>query len=126
MVGGRPLTGDLDIWFKRLILSGGGGKIEKTGEVMARWKDLPMELLLRILSLVDDRTVIVASGVCISWREALRLGLTKLSLSWFSLFCGFFFFTSFHIYSVVYFRIAYLIAIGCVLGPVKNLAAFNR
>lgn len=90
MVGGRPLTGDLDIWFKRLILSGGGGKIEKTGEVMARWKDLPMELLLRILSLVDDRTVIVASGVCISWREALRLGLTKLSLSWYSLFCGFF------------------------------------
>ncbi|XP_074583467.1 F-box protein SKP2A-like [Curcuma longa] len=82
MVGGRPLTGDLDIWFNRLILSGGGGKIEKTVEVMARWKDLPMELLLRILSLVDDQTVIVASGVCISWREALRLGLTKLSLSW--------------------------------------------
>ncbi|KAG6497415.1 hypothetical protein ZIOFF_045314 [Zingiber officinale] len=82
MVGGRPLTGDLNIWFKRLILSGDGRKIEETGEVMARWKDLPMELLLRILSLVDDQTVIVASGVCTSWRKALRLGLTKFSLSW--------------------------------------------
>ncbi|KAG6501383.1 hypothetical protein ZIOFF_041262 [Zingiber officinale] len=83
MVGGRPLTGDLNIWFKRLILSGDGRKIEETGEVMARWKDLPMELLLRILSLVDDQTVIVASGVCTSWRKALRLGLTKFSLSWY-------------------------------------------
>ncbi|KAG6492595.1 F-box protein SKP2A-like [Zingiber officinale] len=82
MVGGRPLTGHLDIWFKHLIVSGGGRKIEKAEDMMVGWKDLPMELLLRILSLLDDQTVIVASGVCTSWREALCLGLTKLSLSW--------------------------------------------
>ncbi|WOL12312.1 hypothetical protein Cni_G21078 [Canna indica] len=82
MVGGRPVTGDLDIWFKRLIVSGGGGKMEGAGGAITGWKDLPAELLLRILSLVDDQTVIVASGVCSSWRDALRLGLTSLSLSW--------------------------------------------
>ncbi|KAJ0085130.1 hypothetical protein Patl1_08188 [Pistacia atlantica] len=41
-----------------------------------------MELLLRIVSLVDDRTVIMASGVCSGWRDAICLGLTYLSLSW--------------------------------------------
>ncbi|KAK4433734.1 F-box protein SKP2A [Sesamum alatum] len=46
------------------------------------WKDIPVELLLRILSLVDDRTVIVASGVCHGWRDAVSWGLTHLSLSW--------------------------------------------
>ncbi|KAK4387350.1 F-box protein SKP2A [Sesamum angolense] len=46
------------------------------------WKDIPVELLLRILSLVDDRTVIVASGVCHGWRDAISWGLTHLSLSW--------------------------------------------
>ncbi|KAF8404353.1 hypothetical protein HHK36_009236 [Tetracentron sinense] len=54
---------------------GGGGK-------MSDWKDIPMELLLRIVSLVDDRTVIIASGVCTGWRDAICLGLTRLSLSW--------------------------------------------
>lgn len=49
---------------------------------MTGWKDLPMELLLRIVSLVDDRMVIVASGVCTGWRDAICLGLTRLSLSW--------------------------------------------
>lgn len=46
------------------------------------WKDIPMELLLRIMSLVDDQTVIVASGVCTGWRDAIGLGLTHLSLGW--------------------------------------------
>ncbi|KAF3780212.1 hypothetical protein EJ110_NYTH38244 [Nymphaea thermarum] len=46
------------------------------------WKDLPPELILRILSLADDRTVIVASGVCTCWRDAISLGLSSLSLSW--------------------------------------------
>ena len=56
------------------MVSGGGG-----GE----WKDIPAELLVRIVSLVgDDRTVIVASGVCSGWRDALSWGLTQLSLSW--------------------------------------------
>lgn len=49
---------------------------------MTEWKDLPMELLLRIVSLADDRTVIAASGVCTGWRDAICLGLTHLCLSW--------------------------------------------
>ncbi|KAG6602148.1 F-box protein SKP2A, partial [Cucurbita argyrosperma subsp. sororia] len=52
------------------------------GGVIARWKDIPMELLLQIISLVDDRTVIVASGVCRGWRDAICFGLLHLSLSW--------------------------------------------
>ncbi|THU50310.1 hypothetical protein C4D60_Mb06t18860 [Musa balbisiana] len=83
MLGRSPESGDLDIWFKRLIVSGGGGKMEGAGDVMTGWKDLPMELLLRVLSPVDDRTVIVASDVCTSWRDALRLGITSISLSWY-------------------------------------------
>ncbi|GMI82960.1 hypothetical protein like AT1G21410 [Hibiscus trionum] len=55
---------------------------EKLMMVVTEWKDIPMELLLRIVSLVDDRTVIVASGVCCGWREFICLGLTQLSLSW--------------------------------------------
>ncbi|KAL0365926.1 UNVERIFIED_CONTAM: F-box protein SKP2A [Sesamum radiatum] len=49
---------------------------------IVEWKDIPVELLLRILSLVDDRAVIVASGVCHGWRDAISWGLTHLSLSW--------------------------------------------
>ncbi|KAJ6306904.1 hypothetical protein OIU78_022083 [Salix suchowensis] len=52
------------------------------GVVITEWKDIPVELLLRIVSLVDDRTVIMASGVCSGWRDAICLGLTHLSLSW--------------------------------------------
>jgi F-box and leucine-rich repeat protein 1 (S-phase kinase-associated protein 2) len=38
---------------------------------------------LRIISIVgDDRMVIVASGVCTGWRDALGWGVTNLSLSW--------------------------------------------
>lgn len=50
---------------------------------ITEWKDVPVELLLRILSLVDDQTVIVASGVCHGWRDAISWGLTRLSLSWY-------------------------------------------
>ena len=53
------------------------------GGVIAGWKDIPMELLLQIISLVDDRTVIVASGVCRGWRDAICFGLLHLSLSWY-------------------------------------------
>ena len=84
MLGKSSESGDLDVWFKRLIVSGGGGKMEGAGDVMTGWKDLPMELLLRVLSPVDDRTVIVASDVCTSWRDALRLGITSISLSWYA------------------------------------------
>ncbi|OVA10601.1 F-box domain [Macleaya cordata] len=80
MVGEGLRTEDLDLCFQKLVVfvgggSGGGGK-------MINWKDLPMELLLRILSLVDGRTIIMASGVCTGWRDAICLGLAHLSLSW--------------------------------------------
>ncbi|XP_008810900.1 F-box protein SKP2A-like [Phoenix dactylifera] len=82
MVSGGLGSGDLDAWFQNLIVSGGGKKSGGVAAAMAGWKDIPMELLLRIISLVDDRMVIVASGVCTGWRDALCLGLTNLSLSW--------------------------------------------
>ncbi|XWS21714.1 hypothetical protein CRYUN_Cryun30bG0078300 [Craigia yunnanensis] len=56
--------------------------VKMEGVVITEWKDIPMELLLRIVSLVDDRTAIVASGVCSGWRDGICLGLTQLSLSW--------------------------------------------
>ncbi|KAF5749087.1 hypothetical protein HS088_TW04G01049 [Tripterygium wilfordii] len=56
--------------------------VKMEGVVITEWKDIPMELLLRIVSLVDDRTVIMVSGVCCGWRDAMCLGLTQLSLSW--------------------------------------------
>ncbi|XP_020524556.1 F-box protein SKP2A isoform X1 [Amborella trichopoda] len=71
-------TRDLNLCLQKLMVAGdmnGGG-------ILKDWKDLPMELLLRILTLVDDQTVIVASGVCTGWREAVSLGLTQLCLSW--------------------------------------------
>lgn len=74
---------DLDYSFKKLMLFGGAvdcGKMDS--EMTAQWKDIPMELLLRILSLVDDKSVIMAAGVCSGWREAICLGLTRLSLTW--------------------------------------------
>ncbi|KAK9096256.1 hypothetical protein Sjap_021753 [Stephania japonica] len=79
MIGEVSKTGKLEFSFEQLVLGGlvGGDRMNNMG-----WKDLPMELLLRIVSLVDGRTVIVASGVCTGWREAICLGLTRLSLSW--------------------------------------------
>ncbi|KAL6610247.1 hypothetical protein ACP70R_035415 [Stipagrostis hirtigluma subsp. patula] len=87
MVSGRPANGELDAWFKSLMVSSSNerGQAESGGAMptLSGWKDLPMELLLRIISLVgDDRMVIVASGVCTGWRDALGWGLTNLSLSW--------------------------------------------
>lgn len=58
-------------------------KMKMEGVVMTQWKDIPVELLMRILNLVDDRTVIIASGVCSGWRDAISFGLTRLSLSWY-------------------------------------------
>eukprot|EP00249_Psilotum_nudum_P017777 c26483_g3_i1 orf=414-875(+) len=48
----------------------------------SKWQDLPMELLIRILSLVDHRTVIVASGVCTGWKDAICSGILEISFSW--------------------------------------------
>lgn len=79
--GGRE---ELEFSFERLVMGGDGrGRMEGVGVgVITDWKDIPMELLLRIVALVDDRTVIMASGVCSGWRDAICLGLTHLSLSW--------------------------------------------
>lgn len=81
---------DLNLCFEKMMMAGAGagagadraGGVKLDGMVITQWKDIPMELLLRILSLVDEPTVIVASGVCSGWRDAICLGLTHLSLSW--------------------------------------------
>lgn len=88
MVGKDNLkTEDLNLCFEKLMMfcgSGiGKGGVKMEGGVITEWKDIPMELLLQIVSLVDDQTVIVASGVCRGWRDAICLGLTHLSLSWY-------------------------------------------
>lgn len=93
MVGEAKLRSeDLNQCFEKLMMVGSGnsgigggisqGGVKMEGIVITEWKDIPMELLLRIVSLVDDRTIIMASGVCSGWREAICLGLTHLCLSW--------------------------------------------
>jgi F-box and leucine-rich repeat protein 1 (S-phase kinase-associated protein 2) len=87
MVSARSLDGELDSCFRNLTVSSGGGRgqAEVGGDMptLSGWKDLPMELLMRIISVVgDDRIVVVASGVCTGWRDALGWGVTNLSLSW--------------------------------------------
>ena len=90
MVGKKGLrTGALNLSFGKLMMVGGG---ENSGKevnlkpgVITEWKDIPVELLMQILSLVDDQTVIIASEVCRGWREAICFGLTRLSLSWYIL-----------------------------------------
>ncbi|RYR41734.1 hypothetical protein Ahy_A08g038149 isoform D [Arachis hypogaea] len=91
MVGKENLrTEDLNLCFEKLMMvaGGGGGGCggEKGGKmkagVITEWKDIPVELLMQILSLVDDQTVITASGVCRGWRDAIYFGLARLSLSW--------------------------------------------
>ncbi|KAF5809444.1 putative F-box domain, leucine-rich repeat domain superfamily, F-box-like domain superfamily [Helianthus annuus] len=62
-----------------------GGKLMEFGggrRVKREWQDIQTELLMKIVSLLDDRTVIVASGVCSGWRNAICSELTHLSLSW--------------------------------------------
>ncbi|KAL2467858.1 F-box protein SKP2A [Forsythia ovata] len=82
-------TENLELCFEKLIVLGSvenintksGGEMGG-GVIISEWKDMPVELLMRILSLVDDQTVIVASGVCHGWRDAISWGITHLSLSW--------------------------------------------
>ncbi|KAK1554228.1 hypothetical protein Q3G72_009503 [Acer saccharum] len=59
---------NLNLCFEKLMMLGDGfggktGGVKMEGVVITEWKDIPMELLLRIGSLVDDRTIIMASGV---------------------------------------------------------------
>lgn len=56
----------------------------ETSENCTHWHDLPMELLVRVLTLVDNRTVVTASGVCRGWRDSVGQGIHDLSFSW----CG--------------------------------------
>jgi len=92
---GKEGTGVLNMSFGKLMMVGGGedsGKgVNLKAGVITEWKDIPVELLMQILSLVDDQTVIIASEVCRGWREAICFGLTRLSLSWYisSLFSDF-------------------------------------
>lgn len=74
-------TEDLNSCFQKLVMFCGEAR-RMQGGAITEWKDIPMELLFRIVSLLDDRTVIIASGVCSGWRDALCLGCTHLSLSW--------------------------------------------
>jgi len=79
-------TEDLNLFFENLMMVAGGekGGNMKVG-VITEWKDIPVELLMQILSLVDDQTVIRASGVCRGWRDSIYFGLARLSLSWYIL-----------------------------------------
>ncbi|KAG6550115.1 hypothetical protein Mapa_008071 [Marchantia paleacea] len=79
---------DLQQKWKRLV-QGRIGTIEDGQEVVgedrdSNWLDLPMELLVRIMGLVDYRTIVVVSGVCTAWRDSLHLGIVELSFCW----CG--------------------------------------
>ncbi|KHG19585.1 F-box SKP2A -like protein [Gossypium arboreum] len=75
---------DLNLCFEKLMMVAAGNseglKMNSVG--ITEWKDIPVELLLRIVSLLDDQTAIVASSVCSGWRDAICLGLTQLCLSW--------------------------------------------
>lgn len=92
MVGKENLKAeDLNLCFEKLMMLGGsarsgGGKVKMEAGVITEWKDIPMELLLQIVSIVDDKTVIVASGVCRGWRDAICMGHTHLSFSWYMFF----------------------------------------
>ena len=77
---------------KLMMVAGGcgsgnnGGEVNMEAGVISEWKDIPVELLMQILSLVDDQTVLTASEVCRGWRDAISFGLTRLSLSWYMFF----------------------------------------
>lgn len=79
---------DMKLKWKRLLQKRSGCSSDIEGDPVSgedgdsKWPDLPMELLVRIMTLVDNRTVIVASGVCHAWRDSLRQGVMDLSFSW--------------------------------------------
>ncbi|KAJ0578876.1 putative F-box domain, leucine-rich repeat domain superfamily, F-box-like domain superfamily [Helianthus annuus] len=60
-------------------MEGGGMGV---GRVITDWSEIPVELLMRVVSSLDDRTVVVASCVCCGWRDAICWGLTRISFSW--------------------------------------------
>ncbi|KAL9996315.1 putative F-box domain, leucine-rich repeat domain superfamily, F-box-like domain superfamily [Helianthus debilis subsp. tardiflorus] len=64
----------------KLMEFGGAGR--GRGRVKREWEDIQPELLMKIVSFLDDPTVIVASGVCRRWRNVICTELTRFSLSW--------------------------------------------
>ncbi|KAM0067131.1 putative F-box domain, leucine-rich repeat domain superfamily, F-box-like domain superfamily [Helianthus debilis subsp. tardiflorus] len=56
---------------------GGGRRVKR------EWQEILPELLMKIVSFLDDHTVIVAAGVCSGWRNAICTQLTHISLSWY-------------------------------------------
>lgn len=46
----------LEISFVMMMVFGEGGEMG-VGRVIHEWKHIPMDLLMRIVSLVDDRTI---------------------------------------------------------------------
>lgn len=87
MLGKEKLsTQDLNLCFEKLMMVAGSEKGGKGLKMDSEWEDIPVELLMQILSLLDDQTVIAASGVCRGWRSAIYFGLSRLSLSWYSFF----------------------------------------
>lgn len=114
------VTEGLDLNFEKLMVFGenmsgghiGGGGMGGGlggGVRITEWKDIPVELLLRILSLVDDQTVILASGVCHGWRDAISWGLTHLSLSWYMLTLSLLSFPSYGLRFLVLFLDGFLV-----------------
>lgn len=83
---------DMKLKWKRLLQKRNGSSIDLKADLVtgedgdSKWPDIPMELLVRIMTLVDNRTVVVASGVCNAWRDALRHGILELSFSWYITF----------------------------------------
>lgn len=69
---------------KRIIGMGSedAGDEKQVDSAESKWQDMPMELLVRILALGDDRTVVVATGVCSGWRDSICAGVTELSFAW--------------------------------------------
>ncbi|KAJ0795797.1 putative F-box domain-containing protein [Helianthus annuus] len=67
----------------KLMEFGGGGRVKR------EWQDIQSELLMKIVSFLDDPTVIVACGVCSGWRNVICTQLTRFSLSWYLFFICF-------------------------------------
>ncbi|KAJ0795798.1 putative F-box domain, leucine-rich repeat domain superfamily, F-box-like domain superfamily [Helianthus annuus] len=60
----------------KLMEFGGGCRVKR------EWQDIQPELLMKIVSFMDDWTVIVACGVCSGWRNVICTEVTRFSLSW--------------------------------------------
>ncbi|KAF5759327.1 putative F-box domain-containing protein [Helianthus annuus] len=60
---------------EKLMKSGGESRVKR------EWEEIQLELLMKIVSFMDDRTVIVASGICSRWRNVICSEVSRISLS---------------------------------------------